>query len=187
LRIDFFIDPVTIHVRPKVQVFLVELLNRRRDSHGEPDNLVRNELFLQWCAGLGSVIDNAHHIAAIETVRRPVIARIGIAKHGDRHTPEGSCARHGRDVGKELMIDGLEGTFSDLATIFPMASDRIGEVIRRLRNSSEIFCDRLGEERSGAERESDHQDDDKGGISHRVFPHKWGLGLVIQMTVPYES
>jgi len=66
--VDFFIDAVTIQIRSKVEIFLVKLLNRRGDFHREPDNLVRNELFLQWSAGLGSVIDDADEIAAVETV-----------------------------------------------------------------------------------------------------------------------
>jgi len=52
LRIDFFIHTVSIHIGTKVEALLVELLNRRGDFHGEPDNLVRDELFLQRCAGL---------------------------------------------------------------------------------------------------------------------------------------
>jgi len=87
LRINLFIHPVTVHIRAEVQSLLVELLDRRGDFDRKPDDLIGNELFLQWSTGLGSVVDDADHVAAIKTIRWSVIARVGVVKHRDRHPP----------------------------------------------------------------------------------------------------
>jgi len=86
LGIHFFIDAVPVHIRSKVQSLLVELLDRGRNLDRKPDDLVGNQLFLQRSAGLGTVIHDPHDVASIKTVGRPMIARVGVMEHGDRHS-----------------------------------------------------------------------------------------------------
>jgi len=129
LRINFFIHAVTVHVRAEVQALLVELLNRRGDFDWKPDDLIRNELFFQRRAGFGSVIHDANHVAAIKTVGRPVIPRIGVVKHRHRHSPQGPAAHDSRDVREQFLVDRLQRSFRNLTVILPMAADGVREIV----------------------------------------------------------
>lgn len=116
------------------------------------------------------MIDDTDDIAAVKTVGRSVIPGIGVVEHCDRHTPESLGACHCRYVGKKLMFDRLQGAFGDLTTIFPMASHRIGEVIRRLRDPGEFIRTCGWREQCHAGECDDHACD-KSNVFHTMFPH----------------
>ena len=76
------------------------------------------------------MIHNADHITPIEAVGRPMIAGIGIMKHGDGHPSKGFGSDDRGHVGKKFVFDRLQRPFGDLTVIFPMTSDGVRKIVR---------------------------------------------------------
>jgi len=85
------------------------------------------------------VIDNADAIAAVETIHWAMVAWIGIVEHGDRHTLDGLHAGDRGHIGEKFMLDCLQRSFSNLATIVPFVPNLIGKIVRGLGNDIGIF------------------------------------------------
>ena len=136
LRIGFLIDAVPIQVGAEVQVLAVELREGRRGLHWETYDLIGHELSFKGSAGFRAIIDDADAIAAIETIRRAMVAWIGIVIHGDGHSLDGFRADDRGHVGEKFMFDRLQRSFSDLAAIVPFVSDLIGKIVGGLGNDA---------------------------------------------------
>jgi len=139
LRIGLFVDAVLIQISTEVHPLAVELLERRLDPHRKPHDLIGHELFFKGRARFRAVIDDTGRIAAIETIRRAMIAGIGIMVHGDRHTLKGFRSSDRGHIGEKFMLDRLQRSFSNLAAIVPFVPDLIGEIVGGLGNDTGIF------------------------------------------------
>jgi len=139
LRIGLFVDAVLIQIGAEVQLLAVELREGRRDFHREAHDLIGHELFFKGRAWFRAVIDDADAIAAVETIRRAMVAWIGIVEHGDGHAGEGFRTGDRGHVGEKFMLDRLQRPFSNLTTIVPFVRDLIGEIVGGLGNSTGVF------------------------------------------------
>ena len=109
----------------------------------EAHDLIGHELFFQGRARFGTVIDDADAIAPVETVRWAMVARIGIMEHGDGHALDGFGAGDRGHIGEKFMLNRLQRSFSNLATIVPFVPDLIGEIVGGLGNDAGVFrCER---------------------------------------------
>ena len=68
-----------------------------------------------------------------------MVAWIGIVKHGDRHALDGFRAGDRGHVGEKFMLNRLQRSFSNLATIVPFVPDLIGKIVGGLGNDTGVF------------------------------------------------
>jgi len=71
-----------------------------------------------------------------------MVAWIGIVKHGDRHALHDFRLGDRGHIGEKFMLDRLQRSFSNLATVTPRIADLIGKIIGGLRNEAGIiYCE----------------------------------------------
>ena len=68
-----------------------------------------------------------------------MVAWIGIVEHGDRHAPDGLHAGDRGHIGEKFMLDRLQRSFSNLATIVPFVPNLIGKIVGGLGNDIGIL------------------------------------------------
>lgn len=136
-----FVLFVAVQVRAEGQPLAIQLLKRRGQDQGKPDNLVRHQLFFKRRSRLGAVIDDAGRIPAIIAVGGAVVAGVRVMEDLDRHALHRFRALHGGDIFKFIPGDGLQGALDDLAAIPPPVSLRVRKVFF---GTNDRFGDRIG-------------------------------------------
>jgi len=135
LHVDPFVRAVAVDVAAEVDVRAVELLERLGHPHGKSHDLVRSQLLFQRGARFGPVVDDASRVPPIKTVGRAVVPWIGIVKdRDDQAALEGLGTGDRGHVGEILILDGLQGTFGDLAAILPAGSDCVRKKLGGVRD-----------------------------------------------------
>jgi len=68
-----------------------------------------------------------------------MVSWIGIVEHGDGHAFESFRAGDRGHVGEKFMLNRLQRSFGNLATIVPLVSDLIRKIFGGLGNDAGVF------------------------------------------------